>query len=66
AAEGIEFHRPLESSRALEEVHARIRRASPRFDKDRFFAPSIDAARSLVQARAFKSAVTGLELPSGN
>ncbi|HEX4532821.1 MAG TPA: histidine ammonia-lyase, partial [Rhizomicrobium sp.] len=47
AAEGIEFHRPLESSRALEEVHARIRRASPRFDKDRFFAPSIDAARSL-------------------
>jgi len=57
AAEGIEFHRPLKSSPALEKAHARIRKASPRFDKDRYFAPAIAAVRQMVAARAFKDLV---------
>ncbi|HEY2034942.1 MAG TPA: histidine ammonia-lyase, partial [Rhizomicrobium sp.] len=65
AAEGIEFHRPLKSSPALEAAHAAIRKHSPRFDKDRFFAPSIAATQALVSARAFESLLNGnLRLPS--
>jgi histidine ammonia-lyase len=48
AAQGIDFHRPLASSRYLEEVHARLRTRVPRFDQDRFFAPDIEAARLMV------------------
>jgi histidine ammonia-lyase len=65
AAEGIEFHRPLKSSPALEAAHALIRKGSPRFDKDRFFAPSIVATQSLVLARGFETLLKdNLKLPS--
>jgi histidine ammonia-lyase len=65
AAEGIEFHRPLKSSDALETAHAKLRTKVPRFDHDRFFAPAITAARELVEARAFETLLTPeLKLPS--
>jgi histidine ammonia-lyase len=48
AAQGIDFHRPLTSSRYLEDVHARLRQRVPRFDEDRFFAPDIEQARLMV------------------
>lgn len=48
AAQGIEFHRPLASSRYLEDVHARLRQRVAAFDEDRFFAPDIEAARLMV------------------
>jgi histidine ammonia-lyase len=65
AAEGIEFHRPLKSSDALEAAHAKLRTKIPRFDHDRFFAPAIAAARELVTARAFETLLTPkLKLPS--
>ena len=48
AGQGIEFHRPLTSSRYLEDVHARLRRRVAQFDEDRFFAPDIEAARKMV------------------
>lgn len=65
AAEGIEFHRPLKSSAALEAAHALIRKGSPRFDKDRFFAPSIAATQELVSGRAFETLLkAALRLPS--
>ncbi|MGZ5200708.1 MAG: histidine ammonia-lyase [Telluria sp.] len=48
AAQGIDFHRPLTSSRYLEDVHARLRRQVARFDEDRFFAPDIELARRMV------------------
>lgn len=54
AAEGIEFHRPLKSSPVLEEALAKIRARVPRFDGDRFFAPSIAEACELVRGRAFE------------
>jgi histidine ammonia-lyase len=64
AAEGIEFHRPLNSSPALETAHAAIRARSPRFDKDRFFAPSISATQNIILARGFESLLSNLRLPS--
>jgi len=48
AAQGIEFHRPLTSSRTLEAALRTLRRAVPRYDRDRFFAPDIEAATALV------------------
>jgi histidine ammonia-lyase len=64
AAEGVDFHRPLKSSPALEQAHANIREVSPRFDKDRFFAPSIEAVSELVVGRRFEPLVKTLRLPS--
>jgi histidine ammonia-lyase len=65
AAEGIEFHRPLKTSTALETVHTKLRARVPRMAEDRFFAPAIEAAASLVEARAFETLVSGnLKLPS--
>jgi histidine ammonia-lyase len=52
AAQGIEFHRPLKSSAALERIIARVRsRRSLITPADRFFAPDIEAARRLVSWR---------------
>jgi histidine ammonia-lyase len=64
AAEGIEFHRPLRSSKALETAHAAIRAVSPRFERDRFFAPSIESAHLLVAGRQFEPLLGDLRLPS--
>ena len=64
AAEGIEFSRPLRSSKNLETAYALIRARVPRFEHDRYFSPAIAAARELVEARAFSKLVEGLPLPS--
>lgn len=65
AAEGIEFVRPLKSSPALEEAHAALRRLAKRFDRDRFFAPSIKAVHDLVVSRGFEHLLPDtLKLPS--
>lgn len=53
AAEGIEFHRPLRTSEALESAHAALRARVPRFEQDRYFAPAIQAASGLIAERAF-------------
>jgi histidine ammonia-lyase len=59
AAQGIEFHRPLESSPLLEEALEIIREVVPRYERDRFFHPDIEAARSLVETRRFARFVPG-------
>jgi histidine ammonia-lyase len=41
AAQGIDFHAPLQTSRALQALHARIRREIPYYDKDRLLSPDI-------------------------
>jgi histidine ammonia-lyase len=53
AAQGIDFHRPSRSSRALEEVHAAVRKDVPFYEVDRFFAPDIEAARTWVKSGRF-------------
>jgi len=52
AAMGIDFLRPLASSAPLEEAHALLRAASPRVERDRHFAPDIEAATALLQGGA--------------
>ena len=54
ASEGIEFHRPLKSSPALEQAHALLRARVPRFDRDRLMAPAIADAANLITSRAFE------------
>lgn len=48
AAQGIDFHRPLQTSPALKKAHDCLREQVPFFAEDRYFAPDIDAAKSLV------------------
>jgi len=49
AAQGIDFHKPLETSATLQEVHALLRSKVPFLDRDRVFAPDIAAAEALVE-----------------
>ena len=49
AAQGIEFLRPLQSSVALEQVHALLRQHIPAMAQDRYLAPDIEHATSLVR-----------------
>jgi histidine ammonia-lyase len=54
AVQGIEFHRPLKSSAALERIIARVRSKVPHYAVDRFFAPDIEAAKALVTSGTFR------------
>jgi histidine ammonia-lyase len=59
AAQGIEFHRPLTSSTALEETFRDIRRHVAFYERDRFLAPDIEAMKQWVlSAPAHSSAKT--------
>ena len=63
AAQGIDFHRPHTSSDVLEEVHADIRKSVDVYERDRYFAPDIEAIREMVAAGSLNSYVESL-LPS--
>ena len=53
AAQGIDFHRPLATSPALERVHAALRARVPHYGEDRYFAPDIAAAEALIATNLF-------------
>jgi histidine ammonia-lyase len=57
AAQGLEYHRPLLSSPAVEYAHAIIRRRVKKLTADRPLAPDIAAIRNLIQAGAFRPLV---------
>jgi histidine ammonia-lyase len=48
AAQGIDFHRPLTTSKQLEALHARLRQDVAFYASDRYFAPDIEAAKQAV------------------
>ena len=50
AAQGIEFLRPLQSSAALEQTHALLRRDCRAMPTDHYLAPDIEAATRLVNS----------------
>ena len=50
AAQGIDFHRPLQSSAPLERAHALVRGVAPHLDGDRYLALDIEAVAPLVRA----------------
>ncbi|MGC1520977.1 MAG: histidine ammonia-lyase [Steroidobacteraceae bacterium] len=63
AAQGIDFHRPAQSSMKLEKVHAVIRGDVPFYAVDRYFAPDIGAAQHWVKSGRFSALVERI-LPS--
>ena len=48
AAQGIDFRNPLKTSQPLQEVHALLRKHVDYYDKDRYFAPDIEQACTLI------------------
>lgn len=48
AVQALEFHRPLETSPALERVVAALRERVPRVEDDRYLAADMDAAADLI------------------
>ena len=56
AAQGCDFHAPLQSSVRLERVRALLRAAVPHLEDDRHFAPDIEAARGFVTSGALADA----------
>jgi histidine ammonia-lyase len=57
AAQGIDFHAPLETSAALARAHAAIRASVPFHEKDRYLAPDVAWAKAAVLDGALASAV---------
>ena len=52
AAQGCDFHRPLQSSGMLEAARALLRKEVPTLDEDRYFHPDMAAATQLVTSGA--------------
>jgi len=61
AAQGIEFLRPLRSSDALEQAHALLREHCAAMPTDRYLAPDIEKATSLVVAGSLSSVFRNIE-----
>jgi histidine ammonia-lyase len=55
AAQGLEFRRPLRSSKPVEQVHDAVRSIVPRLDQDRVLSRDIDALASAIQSGTFNS-----------
>ena len=49
ACQGIDFRQPLQTSDLLRQSYALLRERVPFYDQDRYFAPDIEAAKSLIQ-----------------
>jgi histidine ammonia-lyase len=49
-AEGIDYHAPLKTSPRLQHVHAAVRKVSPHFAADRYWANEMSALQSAVLA----------------
>ncbi len=63
AAQGIEFLRPLRSSHALEEAHARLRIHCATIPVDRYLAPELERACALVLAGELAGELAGIGAP---
>ncbi|MEO8401473.1 MAG: histidine ammonia-lyase [Gammaproteobacteria bacterium] len=61
ACQGIEFRRPLTTSPVLEKVFAVVREQVTFYETDRFFAPDISAAKSIVQSGVLAE-LTGIRM----
>lgn len=60
AAQGIEFHRPLQSASYLEAELAAIRAVVPFLEKDRLMAPDIENMRLWASREQWPEAITAL------
>lgn len=57
AAQGLEFHRPLQSAAPIEAAHGLVRGAAAAWDADRAMAPDIAAVKALVERGRFAALV---------
>jgi histidine ammonia-lyase len=64
AAQGVEFHAPLQTSAPLAEAKGLIRAVVPPYDRDRAFAPDIAAVKRLVADSTFARFIPAETLPS--
>jgi histidine ammonia-lyase len=64
AAQGVDFRKPLKTSEKLTEVHQAIREKAAFYDKDRYFAPDIEAIKAMVLAGDFNQYTQPLQMPS--
>ena len=60
AAEGIDYHAPLKTSAKLQRVHATVRKLSPHFTADRYWADEMSALQSAVLAGEIGAEVVSL------
>ena len=60
AAEGIDFRRPLKTSRVLEDVHATIREVAKPRPEDREFSSEIEAVASQIENGRYQKYVADL------
>lgn len=60
AAEGIEFRRPLKSSKLLEEAHALVRKVAGPRPEDRGFTDDIEAVATQIEQGTYEMFVMGL------
>ena len=63
AAQGVELRRPLATSPRLQQAMAAVRGAAAFWDRDRAFAPDLDAVRAQVEAGVY-AALAPLEPPA--
>ncbi|MDR3415631.1 MAG: histidine ammonia-lyase [Nevskia sp.] len=63
ATQGIDFHLPLRTSPALQQVHALVRARVPFYAEDRYFAPDIAAITQLLAGGELRR-LAGDVLPS--
>jgi histidine ammonia-lyase len=59
AAQGIDLRKPLATSEALARAHALVREVAAHWDKDRAFAPDLEAVRARIDAGDFTPLAPG-------
>jgi histidine ammonia-lyase len=66
AAQGIDFHAPLTSSKSLEAVRQKVRAQTPTLEEDRYMHADMTATIELLQSGSLLDAVAscGVTLPS--
>ncbi len=64
AAQGLDLREGLKTSAKLEKARAILRAEVPFYEKDRFFAPDINAASELLATRCLNELVSVKLLPS--
>src|SRR5207247_732689 len=57
ACQGVDFRRPLKTSKKLEKVFASIREKVSYYEKDRYFAPDIAAIKQWVLCGKIKEII---------
>src|SRR5699024_198340 len=62
--QGLDFRDGLKSTERLEQARQLLRSHVPYYDKDRFFAPDIEAARALLEERVLSQFMPAGTLPS--